>query len=1042
MNLRLKLFLIVLAAFLGLAGIYALVSRHIILGSFAALEKKIASENAKRAASVIGFETDYLDRLVKDWAWWDDTCEFVATRDEAYVRSALPQETFIDQQLSAILIFDLQGAMVWGRFFDLEANSWIPIPQALDAALAEHPELVRPISEGTVYAGMLRLEGRPFIFSCRPILTSENDGPPRGAMLMGRYMTEDLLVDMGERFGLDMRLLPLDGPQSAELLKTAEPMAGSTVKWRHSADGSLLRTALRIDDVFGDPAALVLIEAPREIHVLGKVAVVNSLLALCVGGVLLMGVVYALLEQRITSRVVRLSQIVDTALRQDDEGELTHLSGSDELAAVSRKIGVMMDSLRESRGFLSTMLDSLDAGVVLIDPHERVIVEANSRAAWLAGVPGYQIVGRSCFGLFCSPQAAECPFLAGDIRPGEPMVRVLEGPNGTRRSILKTVARVSREGKEYLLETFLDVTELERIKQALAESELLYRTIFMNSGAASLLLDERGLVTMANEGFFELTGLEQEAIQDGLHWKALFPAEEVANIEALADMGNASSGKALCLEATLSHASGTPRSVYLTLARVPGSDRAVLSMVDLTEQRRYQHELYNKAYFDQLTGLPNRTMFSMRLEAAIVRARREGGGLAVMLLDLDDFKNVNDTMGHLAGDDMLRKAGKRVNQAVRKDDLVARLGGDEFVVLVERPHDESLLQRMAARLVRAFAEPFHLGEREIFASTSVGVARFPQDGDDAEAVLKNADLAMYEAKTSGKHAYRLFSGEMNARLLRKVTLEAELRKSVRQRRFVLRYQPIVDVASQSIVGMEALLRWIDESGRVIPPSQFMSEAEECGLVVQMDRLALEIACRETLGWSNGGETPLKLSVNLSAQHFALGGVESMITEVLAATSFPASRLCLEITETALIKDLENATAPVLQALSARGIGISLDDFGTGYSSLAYLKHLPISVLKIDRLFVNDIGASDSEGSVLVRGMISLAESMGLTVVAEGVETEEQLSFLRSQSCALAQGFLFAPPLPAKAFMELLSQGLPGSSGVEDAGDLTPSEQPA
>lgn len=242
--------------------------------------------------------------------------------------------------------------------------------------------------------------------------------------------------------------------------------------------------------------------------------------------------------------------------------------------------------------------------------------------------------------------------------------------------------------------------------------------------------------------------------------------------------------------------------------------------------------------------------------------------------------------------------------------------------------------------------------------------------------------------------------------------------------------------------MEALLRWIDESGRVVPPSQFMPEAEECGLVVQMDRLALEIACRETLRWTNGGEVPLKLSVNLSAQHFALGGVESMVTEVLAATGFPASRLGLEITETALIKDLKSATAPVLQALSAKGVSISLDDFGTGYSSLAYLKHLPISVLKIDRLFVSDIGTPGSDGSVLVRGMISLAESLGLTVVAEGVETEEQLAFLRGQGCALAQGFLFAPPLTAQAFMDLLSQGLPEPSGLEGNADLPPAEQPA
>lgn len=1035
MSFRVKLILIILVAFVGLGGLYALLSRHIILGSFAELEEKLARDNAKRAASVLADEAEFIDRLVKDWAWWDGTYEFVVTRDEGYVRSSLPKETFIDQELNAILIYNASGTLVWGRFFDLEAEQWTPIPETFESALTRNPELVRLTGEDDARVGLLDLDGGLFAMSCRPILTSENKGPARGSLLMGRYVTDSLIAEMGERNGMNMRLASLSDRRLPEdLRRIADRVAASPEAWIHETSGKTMRCVKTLTDIFGRPAALLVIDSPREVHALGRAVVVNNLLALSLGGLLLMAGVYLFLERRIISRVVSLSRIADSALSQDGRAELVHLSGEDELAAVSRTLGSMAASLRESQGFLSTMLDNLEAGVILIDPESHRVVEANQHAAKLTGASREEIIGRSCRGLACPADMRGCPLLDGRVQPGQAVVRTLQGPDGRERRILKTGTKLSREGRPYILETFIDVTELERAKEALDESERLYRTVFMNTGAASLLVDGQGTVLMANEGFAALTGLDPAQSEGRLRWQVLFPPEEMAKVEALAEESRALGRNSFSMEATLSDVRGRPHHVLLTWAGVPDSDRRVLSMVDLTDQKRYQHELYNKAYYDQLTGLPNRTLFTLRLGGAISRTRISGQGVAVMLLDLDDFKNVNDTLGHHAGDGVVRETGRRMAAAVGDGDFVARLGGDEFVILVEHDPGEGLLALMAERILGSFAEPYVLSGREVFISTSMGIARFPDDGDDADTVLKHAELAMYEAKATGKNSYKLFSSDMNARLQRKVSLEADLRRAVRDRSFVVHYQPIVDVRDCRIVGVEALLRWVDPQGRIAPPARFIPVAEEIGLMADLDRIALEIACGEVEEWRLKGKGLVRLSVNLSAQSLARGDMESVISDVLRRTGFPAPMLSLEITETALIKDLETATARLLDVLGARGIGISLDDFGTGYSSLAYLKHLPIDVLKIDRMFVSDIGDESDDGPVLVRSMISLAQNMGLRAVAEGVETVEQLEFLREHDCAMAQGYLFSPPVPGREFKALLANKviLPRPADVENS----------
>jgi diguanylate cyclase (GGDEF)-like protein/PAS domain S-box-containing protein len=446
----------------------------------------------------------------------------------------------------------------------------------------------------------------------------------------------------------------------------------------------------------------------------------------------------------------------------------------------------------------------------------------------------------------------------------------------------------------------------------------------------------------------------------------------------------------------------------------------VWSFRDITDRRRAEERVEFQAYHDMLTGLPNRLLLRDRLSVAMAHAQRRRQHLALMFLDLDHFKLINDTLGHTVGDRLLQDLAQRLSGCVRQDDTVARVGGDEFTLLFPGLGRGLDAVRMAQKMLKSIAQPFFLDGQELHVTASVGIAIYPEDGKDAESLMSNADGAMYRAKDLGRNNYQLWTSGMNSRALERMALEGRLRRALEREEFVLHYQPIVDLATGAVVGMEALLRWQHPERGLVGPDTFIPVAEDCRLIIPIGEWVLGEACRQLRRWHDDGFKGLRIAVNLSARQFQQQDLAQTVEAALLLAELPPHSLELEITESVAMQSAE-WTASVLRVLQRMGVRISIDDFGTGQSSLSYLKHFPLTTLKIDRSFVRDIRVNP-DGEAIVNAVIALAHVLKLRVVAEGVETAEQISFLREVGCEEVQGYFYSPPEPAESLRGLLEIG--------------------
>lgn len=454
---------------------------------------------------------------------------------------------------------------------------------------------------------------------------------------------------------------------------------------------------------------------------------------------------------------------------------------------------------------------------------------------------------------------------------------------------------------------------------------------------------------------------------------------------------------------------------------------AVVTFHDVSEAKAMAQKMAHLAQHDYLTGLPNRLLLNDRLSRAIAYAQRHGTELALLFLDLDNFKHINDSLGHAIGDELLKSVASRLVSQVRHSDTVSRLGGDEFVILVL---EDGLAEHATITVKKIFdvlAPPHCLAGHELHTTTSIGISVFPDDGDDAETLAKNADAAMYYAKRKGKNSYQFFNSAMNAAAVERQAVEVELRRAIAGNELLVYYQPKVNLASGKVTGAEALVRWIHPDRGMVLPASFIPIAEDAGLIVDVGQMVLRHACCQARAWCDLGMQSLTVSVNVSALEFRDKHFVENLRQVLDETGLDARLLQLELTESVLMRNVDSSSA-ILRELKALGVQLAIDDFGTGYSSLSYLSQFPIDVLKIDQSFVQRISSNDGNG-VIVNAVIGMGTSLGQRVVAEGVETQVQLSFLHAHHCTEGQGYLFSAPLAPDDFTSLLGRGTVGTSGV-------------
>jgi diguanylate cyclase (GGDEF)-like protein/PAS domain S-box-containing protein len=452
--------------------------------------------------------------------------------------------------------------------------------------------------------------------------------------------------------------------------------------------------------------------------------------------------------------------------------------------------------------------------------------------------------------------------------------------------------------------------------------------------------------------------------------------------------------------------------------RLGGVIGAVMVTHDVTAARELSQKLARLALHDSLTDLPNRTLLNDRLDQAMMRARRGGSTVAVLFIDLDRFKHINDSLGHAVGDELLRSVARRLQACVRSSDTVSRQGGDEFLILladVVHPHDAAVC---AEKIIAALEAPHGIAGQDLRISASIGIATFPHDADDAETLMRNADFAMYQAKHSGRNNYQYFRPDMNANAMERQSVELDLRQAIARQEFVLNYQPKVNLATGALVGVEALIRWHRPHRGVVLPARFIPVAEESGLILPIGRWTLDTACRQARAWQDGGLPPVSIAINVSAVELRGKDFLSNVRQILEQNRLEPRFLELELTETFMMQDWRS-TAEILRALKSLGVRIALDDFGTGYSSLSYMRRFPIDALKIDQSFVRDM-TSDADDASIVSAVINMGRSLNMGVIAEGIQTRDQLEFLRDRQCPEGQGFYFGAPVPAAELTELWS----------------------
>ncbi len=716
------------------------------------------------------------------------------------------------------------------------------------------------------------------------------------------------------------------------------------------------------------------------------------------------------------------------------------LPGQDELASVGKAFDGMAvaiagreKELREREDLVRLLLESTAEAIYGVDSEGRCIFSNPTCARLLGYARPDALLGHGMHALVHHSHAdgsayaeSDCPTLRA-YQEGRPVYvdnEVFWRADGTPFPVEYWSHPMRQAGRVVgVVVTFFDLTE--RIRGE--DKSRLAATMFESTHEGVMITDAKGRILAVNQAFTRVTGYEEEEavghspslLRSGYHepdfyaviWRAL---DEAGHWQG---------------EIWNRRKNGEVYPELLSISAVHDRHGAVCNYVgvftDISQIKESEAKLAHLAHYDPLTGLPNRLLLSSRLQHALDQAQRQSDRVAILFLDLDRFKNVNDSLGHQAGDELLCAVTERLTRRLRGEDTLARLGGDEFVVLLERLHEPRDAAMVARSMLDALAEPFALARgHEVYIGASIGISVYPDDGDNVPQLIQHADVAMYQAKDQGRNAYGFYTQALTENANQRLEMETKLRRGLERNEFILHYQPQVSLSDGRLIGAEVLVRWQRKGEGLIPPNQFIPLAEETGLIVPLGEWVLREACSQWARWQREGHAPITLAVNISPRQFRQQDLAQVVDRVLAETGMPASALELELTEGALMHQGEDAEF-TLRELKRLGVALAIDDFGTGYSSLAYLKRFPIDRLKIDQSFVRDI-STDPNDSELVSTIIAMGRNLKLQVLAEGVETPEQLAFLVDKECDAYQGYLFSRPLPSEAFAALLAAHNPSS----------------
>ncbi|MCC2663685.1 MAG: diguanylate cyclase/phosphodiesterase with sensor(s), partial [Geminicoccaceae bacterium] len=675
---------------------------------------------------------------------------------------------------------------------------------------------------------------------------------------------------------------------------------------------------------------------------------------------------------------------------------------------------------------LRALLQLQRSAAVLLAP-SLTVVELNSQAELLTGWQRASAIGRPFTELMALSR--EQPALLQDLeraRSGIPVTASeawLRLPDGQEGRLVWNYVPLSNPDEQVygVLAQGDPLTPMSDATASQGDDQLRVNAIMDDVADGIVALDRRGVIVSFSRSAEAIFGYRENEIV-GRSVAIVVVSDPRADSDPLDRILAAAKlpGSAGELVARRKGGQLIPIGVSASETFFKGHVCYILTIRDVTIRRRTEETIRNLAYHDPMTGLPNRRLFNDRLNQAIERARRNRRQLAVMILDLDRFKLINDSLGLARGDQVLRAVGERLVAVVRRSDTVARLGGDDFLLLLPGVDGAESSAKVAQKILDTFLPPLQLEDQELHLGATLGITLYPHDGDDAETLIRNADTALYRAKEHSRGSYQFYTTDMNATAFERLVLETQLRKAIERGELVVYYQPQVRLDTGAVVAVEALVRWFHADLGLVSPAEFIPLAEETGLILDLGRWVLRTACAQVRSWQEQGFADLRLAVNLSGRQFEQDDLVRSIAQVIEEATFDPSDLDLELTESSIMRSPEQAV-PKLQALDRLGIRLSIDDFGTGYSSLGHLKRFPIRTLKIDQSFIQDI-TTDPNDAAIAQAIIALADSLQLKVIAEGVETRDQLDLLRRYHCDEMQGYLFARPLPPGELLELLRSG--------------------
>jgi diguanylate cyclase (GGDEF)-like protein/PAS domain S-box-containing protein len=689
--------------------------------------------------------------------------------------------------------------------------------------------------------------------------------------------------------------------------------------------------------------------------------------------------------------------------------------------------------LRANEGRMRTMLLAMREGVILRDATGTVIV-ANAAARRLYGLdshenfpPLHEPEGYS----FVREDGSPCPIEelpgARAMHFGQPASAIVgidrrDGSRGWMLAKAEPLARDEGTGLHPVVLTLNDVTAQRRAEEDLR----LAATVFDHSVEAIMVTDAQRRILSVNKAFTNLTGFPPGSVIG--QTPSLLSSSRQGLVQYDTIWREATEKGSWQGETWQRRRDGTEFPEWLSIGAVRDRSDSITHFVavfsDITERKASEARIAFLAHHDPLTSLPNRTLFQDRLVHALARCERSSSVLALLFLDLDRFKTINDSLGHIIGDRLLQSVAERLQHCVRDTDTICRQGGDEFIIVLPEISDAEVSARIAQKILRRLAEPFEVDGHVLGTSFSIGISIFPNDGRSADALMKNADTAMYHAKENGRNTYRFFTESMNANALDRLKIENHLRRALELNQLSLHFQPQINLASGTVVGGEALLRWQSDELGFVPPGRFIPIAEESGLIVPIGRWVLREACRHAMSWYAAGVRTVTVAVNISALQFRRDDIVARVSEALAESGLPPEYLELELTESLLMEHVDDVL-DTIQRLKILGVRLSIDDFGTGYSSLSYLKRFSVDRLKIDQSFVRDM-VKDPDDAAIVRAIIQLGRSLKLEVIAEGAESRTQVDFLINEGCLESQGYFFCPPVAHDVFMSMLTRSAPST----------------